>query len=70
MGEDAKIVWQTPMGDKATLEAGPEVKDYANFWKSVKIRKIDNKGGEHEFRKKRSWNTIVGFIGMKYHCPE
>ena len=26
------------MGDTATLEAGPEVKDYANFWKSVKIR--------------------------------
>ena len=26
------------MNDTATLEAGPEVKDYANFWKSVKIR--------------------------------
>ena len=38
VGEDAEIVWQEPMGDTATLEAGPEVKDYANFWKSVKIR--------------------------------
>lgn len=38
VGEDAEIVWQTPMNDTATLEAGPEVKDYANFWKSVKIR--------------------------------
>ena len=33
VGEDAKIVWQTPMNNTATLEAGPEVKDYANFWK-------------------------------------
>lgn len=38
VGEDAKIIWQAPMNDTATLEAGPEVKDYANFWKSVKIR--------------------------------
>ena len=38
VGEDAKIVWQAPMNDTATLEAGAEVKDYANFWKSVKIR--------------------------------
>ena len=26
------------MDDTATLEAGPEEKDYANFWKSIKIR--------------------------------
>ena len=38
VGEDAEIIWQTPMNNTATLEAGPEVKDYANFWKSVKIR--------------------------------
>ena len=38
MGTDAEIVWQEPMNDTAILEAGPEVKDYANFWKSVKIR--------------------------------
>lgn len=38
VGKDAEIIWQTPMNNTATLEAGPEVKDYANFWKSVKIR--------------------------------
>lgn len=38
VGEDAGIIWQAPMGNTATLEAGPEVEDYANFWKSVKIR--------------------------------
>ena len=38
VGTDAEIVWQAPMNDTAILEAGPEVKDYANFWKSVKIR--------------------------------
>ena len=38
MGTDAEIVRQAPMNDTAILEAGPEVKDYANFWKSVKIR--------------------------------
>lgn len=38
VGKDEKTIWQTPMGNTATLEAGPEVKDYANFWKSVKIR--------------------------------
>jgi len=26
------------MGDTATLEVGTEVKDYATFWKSIKIR--------------------------------
>lgn len=38
VGENAGIIWQAPMNDTATLEAGPQVKDYANFWKSVKIR--------------------------------
>ena len=38
MGTDAEIIWQAPMDNTTTLEAGPEVKDYANFWKSVKIR--------------------------------
>lgn len=38
VGADAEISWQEPMGKTATLEAGPEVKNYANFWKSVKIR--------------------------------
>ena len=38
VGTDAKVIWQAPMNNEATLEAGPEVKDYANFWKSIKIR--------------------------------
>lgn len=38
VGTDAEIIWQLPMDDTATLEAGDDVKDYANFWKSVKIR--------------------------------
>lgn len=38
VGEDAGIIWQAPMDNTATLEAGPEVKDYTNFWKSVKIK--------------------------------
>lgn len=38
VGEDAKLTWQVPMNNTATLEAGPEVKDYAKFWKSVKIK--------------------------------
>ena len=38
VGTDAEVVWQTPMNDTATLTAGDSVKDYANFWKSVKIR--------------------------------
>lgn len=38
VGKDAGIIWETPMNNTATLEAGPEVKDYANFWKSIKIK--------------------------------
>lgn len=38
VGEDAEVVWQTLMNNTATLTAGDQVKDYANFWKSVKIR--------------------------------
>lgn len=38
VGADVEKVWQTPMNDTATLTAGDSVKDYANFWKSVKIR--------------------------------
>lgn len=38
VGTDAEVVWKAPMDNTATLEAGPEVKDYANFWKSIKIR--------------------------------
>lgn len=38
VGTDAEVIWQTPMNDTATLTAGDSVKDYANFWKSIKIR--------------------------------
>ena len=38
VGEDTELVWQTPMNNTAELTAGDNVKDYANFWKSVKIR--------------------------------
>lgn len=38
VGQDVGYSWKAPMGDTATLEAGDSIKDYANFWKSVKIR--------------------------------
>lgn len=38
VGADAEVVWQGPMDKTATLTAGDSVKDYASFWKSVKIR--------------------------------
>ena len=38
VGTDAELTWQTPMNNTAKLTAGSSVKDYANFWKSVKIR--------------------------------
>lgn len=38
VGTDAEVIWQTPMNNTATLTAGDQVKDYASFWKSVKIR--------------------------------
>ena len=38
VGTDAEVVWQAPMNNAATLTAGDSVKDYASFWKSVKIR--------------------------------
>ena len=38
VGADAEVTWQEPMGDKAILTAGDSVKDYASFWKSVKIK--------------------------------
>lgn len=38
VGEDAEVTWQAPMSDAATLTAGDEIRDYASFWKSVKIR--------------------------------
>ena len=38
VGQDVGRSWKVPMGDTATLEAGDSVKDYTNFWKSVKIR--------------------------------
>lgn len=38
VGTDAELIWQAPMDNAATLTAGDSVKDYASFWKSVKIR--------------------------------
>jgi hypothetical protein len=38
VGTDAEVIWQEPMNDTAILKAGDSVKDYASFWKSVKIR--------------------------------
>lgn len=38
VGIDAEVGWQAPMDETATLEAGDSVKDYAKFWKSVKIK--------------------------------
>lgn len=38
VGKDDEHSWKSPMGNKATLEAGDTVKDYASFWKSIKIR--------------------------------
>lgn len=38
VGTDAEVVWHAPMNDTATLTADDGVKDYANFWKSIKIR--------------------------------
>lgn len=38
VGQDAKQAWKKPMANNATLKAGDNVKDYASFWKSVKIR--------------------------------
>ena len=38
VGQDANKAWKNPMGITATLKTGDSVKDYATFWKSVKIR--------------------------------
>ena len=38
VGEDAEVIWQEAMNNATTLTAGDSVKDYASFWKSVKIR--------------------------------
>ena len=38
VGQDVKHSWKAPMNDTATLQAEVGVKDYASFWKSVKIR--------------------------------
>lgn len=38
VGQDTNQAWEKPIGNTATLKAGDNVKDYASFWKSVKIR--------------------------------
>ena len=38
VGEDVNHEWTGPMASNATLKAGDNVKNYSEFWKSVKIR--------------------------------
>lgn len=38
VGQNANQAWNGPMASTATLKAGGNVKDYASFWKSIKIR--------------------------------
>lgn len=38
VGQDAEHTWNGPMASNATLKAGNNVKNYADFWRSVKIR--------------------------------
>lgn len=38
VGKDAVIKWQAPMNNSTKLTAEENVKDYAKFWKSIKIR--------------------------------
>ena len=38
VGQDVNHAWTGPMTSNATLKAGDNVKNYADFWKSVKIR--------------------------------
>ena len=38
VGQDANQAWKSPMGSTATLKAGDSVKNYTDFWKSIKIR--------------------------------
>lgn len=38
VGQDANHAWTGPMASSATLTAGDNVKNYSDFWKSVKIK--------------------------------
>lgn len=38
VGQDVYQAWNGPMASNATLKAGDNVKNYGDFWKSVKIR--------------------------------
>jgi hypothetical protein len=38
VGKDVNHAWNGPMASTATLKAGDNVKNYADFWKSIKIR--------------------------------
>lgn len=58
VGADTEIVWQIPMDDTATLEAGSNVKDYANFWKSIKIRFYNPSNG-------MSKETYINYLTSK-----
>lgn len=38
VGKDVNHAWTGPMASNATLKAGDNVKNYSEFWKSIKIR--------------------------------
>ena len=38
VGKDVNHSWRVEKAGNTTLKAGDAVKNYANFWKSVKIR--------------------------------
>lgn len=46
VGQDANKAWKKPMASTAILKAGDNVKDYASFWKSVKIRFLNPSTGQ------------------------
>ena len=48
VGQDANQAWKKPMGNTATLKAGDNGKDYASFWKSVKIRFYNPSNGQRK----------------------
>lgn len=48
VGQDVNQAWGSPMGSTATLKTEDNVKDYASFWKSVKIRFYNPSTGQRK----------------------
>lgn len=46
VGQDAEHSWSTPMNNTAVLKASDNVKNYADFWRSVKIKFINPSTGQ------------------------